>query len=97
MIIGCFALVEPFAPMERQFQAIREMGIRYADLTDNHNGGTLFGTGMSLIPLGDGVIGIQEIVKALLQIGFDGPTTLEVAGPDSVKLSAKRLQEWSEK
>jgi len=57
--------------------------------------GTIYGTGMSLIPLGDGVIGIQEIVKALLKIGFDGPTTLEVAGPDSVKLSAKRLQEWS--
>ena len=279
MIIGCFALVEPFAPMERQFQAIREMGIEYADLTDNHNGGmlgveygftaslsldshpariramvekagltltsvcahanlldptspetygtteiikairlakllgvgqvittegdpktdfghrltpeqrlfiiteklqapiawaeelgvelllephgmvtdivvgmksildalghektlgvcldtgnswvgggdplefiqafgprirhvhwkdmgaeweakrgTLFGTGMSLIPLGDGVIGIREVVKALLRIGFDGPTTLEVAGPDSVKLSARRIQEWS--
>ena len=28
MKIGCFALVEPFAPMARQFQAIREMGIR---------------------------------------------------------------------
>jgi len=41
MKIGCFALVEPFSPMERQFQAIREMGIRYADLTDSHNGGML--------------------------------------------------------
>jgi len=41
MKIGCFALVEPFAPMERQFQAIRDMGVKYADLTDNHNGGML--------------------------------------------------------
>ncbi len=41
MRIGCFALVEPFSPMKRQFQAIAEMGIRYADLTDNHNGGML--------------------------------------------------------
>jgi len=41
MKIGCFALVEPFAPMDRQFAAIHEMGIRYADLTDNHNGGML--------------------------------------------------------
>jgi inosose dehydratase len=41
MIIGCFALVEPFAPMARQFKAIAEMGIEYADLTDNHNGGML--------------------------------------------------------
>jgi len=57
--------------------------------------GTVFGTGMSLIPLGDGVVGVREVVKALLQIGFDGPTTLEVAGPDSVKLSAERLRQWS--
>ena len=57
--------------------------------------GTLYGTGMSLIPLGDGVIGIRAIVDALLEAGFDGPTTLEVAGPDAVKLSAERLREWS--
>lgn len=41
MIIGCFALVEPFSPMNRQFEAIAEMGIKYADLTDNHEGGML--------------------------------------------------------
>ena len=41
MIIGCFALVEPFSPLERQFQLIREMGFRHADLTDNHDGGAL--------------------------------------------------------
>ncbi len=41
MRIGCFALVEPFCPMSRQFQAIAEMGIQYADLTDNHEGGML--------------------------------------------------------
>ena len=41
MRIGCFALVEPFSPMMRQFQAIAEMGIKYADLTDNHDGGML--------------------------------------------------------
>jgi inosose dehydratase len=44
MIVGCFALVEPFASMERQFHAIREMGIRYADLTDNHDGAMLGAT-----------------------------------------------------
>ncbi len=41
MIIGCFALVEPFRNMQRQFHAIKEMGIEHADLTDNHNGGML--------------------------------------------------------
>jgi inosose dehydratase len=57
--------------------------------------GTVFGTGMSVIPLGDGVVGVREVVKALLKIGFDGPTTLEIAGPENVKLSAERLREWS--
>ncbi len=41
MRIGCFALVEPFSPMQRQFEAIAEMGIAYADLTDNFDGGML--------------------------------------------------------
>ena len=38
MKIGCFALVEPFTPMSRQFEVIRGMGIDYVDLTDNHDG-----------------------------------------------------------
>jgi len=57
--------------------------------------GTMYGCGMSVIPLGDGVVGIRKIVDALLDAGFDGPTTLEVAGTDAVKLSYERLQEWS--
>lgn len=47
-----------------------------------------------MIPLGDGVVGVREILAALKGIGFDGATTLEIAGPDNVKLSAKRLREW---
>ncbi len=39
--IGCFALVEPFRDLRRQFQAIAELGIRHADLTDNHDGALL--------------------------------------------------------
>jgi len=57
--------------------------------------GTLFGCGMSTIALGDGVIGIRKIVDALMDIGFDGPTTLEIAGTEAVKLSAKRLEQWT--
>jgi len=41
MKIGCFALITPFSSMERQFQAIQELGISYADITDNHDGATL--------------------------------------------------------
>jgi len=44
---------------------------------------------------GPTIIGCFAPIETLLQTGFDGPTTLEVAGPDSVKLSAKRFQEWS--
>jgi inosose dehydratase len=57
--------------------------------------GKQFGCGMGLIPLGAGVVGIEAIVRELLAIGFDGPTTLEVAGADAVKESAKRLEAWS--
>jgi inosose dehydratase len=56
--------------------------------------GEMYGCGMAVIPLGDGVIDIPGIVTALKGAGFDGATTLEIAGPDSVKLSAARLVEW---
>lgn len=59
--------------------------------------GKIFGCGMGTIPVGDGIVGIQEIVEALDDIGFDGPTTLEVAGKEAVLESAKRLRAWSKK
>jgi inosose dehydratase len=57
--------------------------------------GTMYGCGMGAIPLGDGVVGIRGIIEALMENGFNGPTTLEVAGSDAVKISYERLQEWS--
>ena len=57
--------------------------------------GTQFGCGMGLIPLGDGIVGIEAIVKELIATGFDGPTTLEIAGEDAVKISANRLRQWA--
>jgi len=56
--------------------------------------GTLYGCGMAVIPLGDGVIDLPPIVRELQGIGFDGATTLEIAGPDNVKLSVERLNQW---
>ncbi len=41
MKFGCFAAVEPFALMENQLKGIKKLGIDYADITDNHNGGAL--------------------------------------------------------
>ena len=57
--------------------------------------GKRFGCGMGLIPLGDGVVGIEALVKELTNAGFDGPTTLEIAGEEAVKVSAERLRNWS--
>jgi inosose dehydratase len=56
--------------------------------------GKMFGCGMAVIPLGDGIVGVEAIAKALKKSGFDGATTLEIAGPDNVKKSAQRLKEW---
>jgi inosose dehydratase len=56
--------------------------------------GSMFGCGMAPIALGDGVIDLPSIVQTLKEVGFDGATTLEVAGPDNVKLSVERLKEW---
>jgi len=58
--------------------------------------GTLYGCGMATIPLGDGVVGIQQLVAELQKIGFHGPTTLEVAGVENVKKSVERLWQWSQ-
>jgi len=64
-----------------------------AEMADKR--GEMFGCGMAVIPLGDGVVGIEAIVKELNKIGFDGYTTLEIAGADNVKKSVERLQQWS--
>jgi len=56
--------------------------------------GKMYGCGMAVIPLGDGVVGIEGIVQALKAAGFDGATTLEIAGPDNVKKSVERLRQW---
>ncbi|MBO9599456.1 MAG: sugar phosphate isomerase/epimerase [Cohnella sp.] len=41
MTVGCFALVDPFSILEHQLRRIREMGFKYADVTDNRDGGQL--------------------------------------------------------
>ncbi|MCG2462224.1 sugar phosphate isomerase/epimerase [Flavobacteriaceae bacterium F89] len=54
--------------------------------------GKLFGCGMSLIPLGEGVVGIEEIYQELVKSGYDGHSTLEIAGEHSVLESYKYLK-----
>ena len=53
--------------------------------------GTRFGCGMANIPLGSGVIGIDAVVDELERVGFDGHTTLEVAGEKNVLDSREYL------
>ena len=46
--------------------------------------GTQFGCGMSPTALGEGVIDIEAIYQALVKSGFDGYSTLEIAGEEAV-------------
>jgi inosose dehydratase len=54
--------------------------------------GTLYGTGMATIPLGSGVVDIKGTYEALVAAGFDGYTTLEVAGDAAVQQSYAYLK-----
>jgi inosose dehydratase len=56
------------------------------------NRGKMFGAGMSGIPLGTGVVDIKGVYEALVAAGYDGYTTLEVAGDDAVKQSYAYLK-----
>ena len=54
--------------------------------------GKRFGCGMSLIALGQGVIGIENIYRSLVKSGFDGYSTLEIAGEEAVQESLSFLR-----
>ncbi|NDJ74862.1 MAG: sugar phosphate isomerase/epimerase [Chloroflexi bacterium] len=41
MKVGCFALVDPFSLLDHQLMRVAGMGFKYADVTDNHQGGIL--------------------------------------------------------
>jgi inosose dehydratase len=53
--------------------------------------GQKFGFGMSTIPLGTGLVDIAGTQAALVAAGFDGDTTLEIAGDDAVLASRDYL------
>lgn len=74
----------------------RIMHVHWKDMPEEwvEKRGKEFGCGMAVIPLGDGVIDIPAIVNELKAIGFDGATTLEIAGEDNVKISIERLRGW---
>lgn len=55
--------------------------------------GRIFGCGMATIPLGSGVVDIRGTYLELIRAGFDGHTTLEVAGEAAVLQSRQFLQQ----
>ncbi len=78
---------------------IRRLGrkiehVHWKDLPDEMRAqrGKIFGCGMAQIPLGTGVLDIPGIYGALVDAGFDGYTTLEIAGQDAVLESYRLLQ-----
>ncbi len=56
------------------------------------NRGKVFGCGMATIPLGSGEVDIRGTYHALVESGFDGYTTLEVAGEKAVQDSYQYLK-----
>jgi sugar phosphate isomerase/epimerase len=54
--------------------------------------GSIFGCGMSTIAVGDGLIDVGGVFDALVDVGFDGHSTLEVAGDEAVLGSARFLE-----
>jgi len=85
---------EPLDYVKRFPKRIRHVHWKDMDAQWIPKRGTLFGCGMATIALGDGLIGISETAKALQQAGFEGDTTLEIAGADNIKRSVERLRLW---
>ncbi len=54
--------------------------------------GKIFGAGMSGTALGAGVVDIKGVYNALVAAGYDGYSTLEIAGDDAVKQSYAYLK-----
>ncbi|MDN3688247.1 sugar phosphate isomerase/epimerase family protein [Cyclobacterium jeungdonense] len=68
--------------------------VHWKDLPEEYmeERGKIFGCGMALIPLGKGVVGIENIYEELVKAGFDGYSTLEVAGEEAVLESYNYLK-----
>ncbi len=86
---------EPLAFIDRFGPRIKHVHWKDMPAVWEAKRGSMYGCGMASIALGDGVVGIREIVNQLQRIGFDGPTTLEIAGTEAVRTSAERLKEWT--
>ncbi len=55
--------------------------------------GKMFGCGMAVIPLGTGVVPVKEVFNELVNAGFDGYSTLEIAGEEAIIQSHQYLKD----
>lgn len=84
---------DPVDMVERFGELIQHVHWKDLDASWEVRRGTIFGCGMSTCALGDGVINIGAVVSALQRVGFDGHTTLEIAGDAAVLASRDYLVE----
>ncbi len=59
--------------------------------------GKMFGCGMAVIPLGTGVVPVEEVFNELVKMGFEGYSTFEIAGEEAVKKSLEFLKDLANK
>jgi len=65
--------------------------IHLKDLPPDIERGHAYGVGMGTIPLGSGAVGIGEIIRILMDNGYEGNATLEVIGEDALVASREYL------
>jgi inosose dehydratase len=83
---------DPVAMVKRLHDRIEHVHWKDWPAEMEANRGVQFGAGMSGIPLGAGVVDIEGVFNALVDAGFDGYSTLEVAGDDAVAQSYAYLK-----
>ncbi|MCY7303606.1 MAG: sugar phosphate isomerase/epimerase [Thermoleophilia bacterium] len=82
---------DPVAYVKRFGSLIEHVHWKDMPSSEEASRGSVFGAGMSVIPLGSGVIAIDAVFDALIAVGFNGHTTLEVAGEEAVLASRDYL------
>lgn len=90
---NCWLGGEDPVEMTRKF-ASKIKHVHWKDLPEDMQAirGTKFGCGMSTIALGTGAIDIKGVYAALVAAGFNGHTTLEIAGDKALLQSYEYLK-----
>lgn len=83
---------DPFEMIKRLGSKIEHVHWKNLPSEMQPDRGKIYGCGMAQIPLGEGTLDIPGIYRALVQAGFDGYTTLEIAGQEAVLESYRLLQ-----